>query len=289
MCARTACAASSSSSSATCATAWRRRSSRSWRPTTRILRLQARPVLAEHQLTVHALDSHPVRTELGLEEPDAGPRLPRGDGLRRGRGEGALGRKRSVAEMPRDRVKRTKVAVLGGGLGALAAAFELTAPELAGHYDVTVYQPGWRLGGKCASGRGGRAQANRGARAARLVRLLRQLVQHDQALLRRMGARRERLRSAPGRTRSSSATTSSCSRSGRGGGSRGTCTWSPTTRCRARATTCRHGTSCSACSSSCSTSGASCASSTGRPIPPTPEHHLPLIGGVLHAIGAGDR
>jgi uncharacterized protein with NAD-binding domain and iron-sulfur cluster len=47
------------------------------------------------------------------------------------------------------------VAVLGGGLGALAAAFELTAPELAGQYDVTVYQPGWRLGGKCASGRSG--------------------------------------------------------------------------------------------------------------------------------------
>jgi uncharacterized protein with NAD-binding domain and iron-sulfur cluster len=47
------------------------------------------------------------------------------------------------------------VAVLGGGLGGLAAAFELTAPELAGRYDVTVYQPGWRLGGKCASGRGG--------------------------------------------------------------------------------------------------------------------------------------
>jgi uncharacterized protein with NAD-binding domain and iron-sulfur cluster len=55
----------------------------------------------------------------------------------------------------RGRVKRTRVAVLGGGLGALAAAFELTAPELAGRYDVTVYQPGWRLGGKCASGRGG--------------------------------------------------------------------------------------------------------------------------------------
>jgi uncharacterized protein with NAD-binding domain and iron-sulfur cluster len=57
--------------------------------------------------------------------------------------------------MARDRVKRVKVAVLGGGLGALAAAFELTAPELAGRYDVTVYQPGWRLGGKCASGRSG--------------------------------------------------------------------------------------------------------------------------------------
>jgi uncharacterized protein with NAD-binding domain and iron-sulfur cluster len=48
-----------------------------------------------------------------------------------------------------------KVAVLGGGIGAMTAAFELTAPELEGRYEVTVYQPGWRLGGKCASGRSG--------------------------------------------------------------------------------------------------------------------------------------
>src|SRR5690348_12566757 len=50
---------------------------------------------------------------------------------------------------------KTKIAVLGGGVGAITAAFELTAPHLGGRYDVTVYQPGWRLGGKCASGRGG--------------------------------------------------------------------------------------------------------------------------------------
>jgi uncharacterized protein with NAD-binding domain and iron-sulfur cluster len=49
---------------------------------------------------------------------------------------------------------RTRVAVLGGGMGAMTAAFELTQPHLRGRYDVTVYQPGWRLGGKCASGRG---------------------------------------------------------------------------------------------------------------------------------------
>ncbi len=47
-----------------------------------------------------------------------------------------------------------KVAVLGGGIGAIAAAFELTTPELEGRYELTVYQPGWRVGGKCASGRG---------------------------------------------------------------------------------------------------------------------------------------
>jgi uncharacterized protein with NAD-binding domain and iron-sulfur cluster len=51
---------------------------------------------------------------------------------------------------------KTKVAVLGGGIGAITAAFELTEPHLRGRYEVTVYQPGWRLGGKCASGRRGK-------------------------------------------------------------------------------------------------------------------------------------
>lgn len=46
-----------------------------------------------------------------------------------------------------------KVAILGGGLGALAAALELTAPALGGRFDVTVYTQGHRLGGKCASSR----------------------------------------------------------------------------------------------------------------------------------------
>src|SRR5262245_61913295 len=47
-----------------------------------------------------------------------------------------------------------KVAVIGGGCAAIAAAFELSRPEHGGRYAVTVYQMGWRLGGKGASGRG---------------------------------------------------------------------------------------------------------------------------------------
>jgi len=47
-----------------------------------------------------------------------------------------------------------RVAVIGGGCAALTAAFELTRPELRRRYQVTVYQLGWRLGGKGASGRG---------------------------------------------------------------------------------------------------------------------------------------
>jgi uncharacterized protein with NAD-binding domain and iron-sulfur cluster len=46
-----------------------------------------------------------------------------------------------------------KVAVLGGGVAGLAAAFELSDPRHGGRFDVTLYQLGWRLGGKCASGR----------------------------------------------------------------------------------------------------------------------------------------
>lgn len=36
----------------------------------------------------------------------------------------------------------------------MAAAFDLTRPELGNRYAVTIYQLGWRLGGKGASGRG---------------------------------------------------------------------------------------------------------------------------------------
>lgn len=46
-----------------------------------------------------------------------------------------------------------KVAIVGGGCAALTTAFELTRKHHRGRYDVTVYQLGWRLGGKGASGR----------------------------------------------------------------------------------------------------------------------------------------
>ena len=50
--------------------------------------------------------------------------------------------------------QRKKIAILGGGVGAMTAAFALTGtPQARAKYDVTVYQMGWRLGGKGASGR----------------------------------------------------------------------------------------------------------------------------------------
>ena len=36
----------------------------------------------------------------------------------------------------------------------MAAAFELSHPRHAGRYEITIYQTGFRLGGKGASGRG---------------------------------------------------------------------------------------------------------------------------------------
>ena len=51
--------------------------------------------------------------------------------------------------------RKKKVAILGGGMGAIATAFALTDPQNPNRdqYDVTLYQMGWRLGGKGTSGR----------------------------------------------------------------------------------------------------------------------------------------
>lgn len=47
-----------------------------------------------------------------------------------------------------------KIAVLGGGISGLTTVAELTStPNWQELYDITVYQMGWRLGGKGASGR----------------------------------------------------------------------------------------------------------------------------------------
>lgn len=49
---------------------------------------------------------------------------------------------------------KTKIAILGGGLGSMTAAYYLTNdPGWDRRYEITVYQMGWRLGGKGASGR----------------------------------------------------------------------------------------------------------------------------------------
>lgn len=58
-----------------------------------------------------------------------------------------------TAERPGPRKKR--VVILGGGVGGMITALNLTDPRnpRRDEYDVTLYQMGWRLGGKGASGR----------------------------------------------------------------------------------------------------------------------------------------
>lgn len=52
--------------------------------------------------------------------------------------------------------QRRKIAILGGGVGSLTTAYYLTSkPGWQDEYEVTVYQMGWRLGGKGATGRQG--------------------------------------------------------------------------------------------------------------------------------------
>ena len=47
-----------------------------------------------------------------------------------------------------------KIVILGGGIGSMAAAWYLSdQPDWQDRYAITVYQQGWRLGGKGASGR----------------------------------------------------------------------------------------------------------------------------------------
>jgi uncharacterized protein with NAD-binding domain and iron-sulfur cluster len=49
---------------------------------------------------------------------------------------------------------RTKIAVIGGGVGAITTVYAMTRdPSWQERYEITVYQLGWRLGGKGASGR----------------------------------------------------------------------------------------------------------------------------------------
>lgn len=47
-----------------------------------------------------------------------------------------------------------RIAILGGGPSALVAAWRLTQEkDWAKKYEITIYQQGWRVGGKCATGR----------------------------------------------------------------------------------------------------------------------------------------
>ncbi len=51
--------------------------------------------------------------------------------------------------------EKKKIAILGSGMSSLTAAYELSSYQnWKDQYDITIYQMGWRLGGKTATGRG---------------------------------------------------------------------------------------------------------------------------------------
>ena len=54
---------------------------------------------------------------------------------------------------------KLEIAIIGGGPAAIATALALTeSPDDGRKIQITIYQPGWRLGGKCASGHDGRIE-----------------------------------------------------------------------------------------------------------------------------------
>ncbi len=51
-------------------------------------------------------------------------------------------------------MSKQRISIIGGGMAGLSTAYFLSAtPTMRARYDITLHQMGWRLGGKCASGR----------------------------------------------------------------------------------------------------------------------------------------
>ena len=96
------------------------------------------------RLTLTTCESHRIAKDLGL--PQEGP--IQAVAAYDSQADISMGRGKVLWRGPR----KEKIAILGGGIAALSTAFYLTQEERE-RYDITVYQMGWRLGGKLASGR----------------------------------------------------------------------------------------------------------------------------------------
>jgi len=55
--------------------------------------------------------------------------------------------------MAMEETKKTRVVIVGGGCAGMVAAWGILNSKRARDFEITIYQYGWRLGGKCASGR----------------------------------------------------------------------------------------------------------------------------------------
>lgn len=117
------------------------------------------PKLKSFALTFSNLASHPVAEELGLtgRAGDGNTTVVDAKGLWLDV-DFSLETGETVADIT---PKKKKIAVLGGGIGSLAAVYGITqTPGWQDKYEITLYQVGWRIGGKGASGRN-RAIADR--------------------------------------------------------------------------------------------------------------------------------
>ena len=101
----------------------------------------------DYQLTLHPFASFPLADTLGLQLGPQEAILP-------------FHLKFDFEVTPGEEIHDNsqiapeKIAILGGGVAAMTTAFYLTdQPGWQNQYDITVYQMGWRLGGKGASGR----------------------------------------------------------------------------------------------------------------------------------------
>ena len=101
----------------------------------------------EYECVLHRFDSFPLDQTLGLKLGAQPAILPY-------RLNFDFTAQPGAELIDNSRVAPQKIAILGGGVGAMTTAYYLSdQPGWQDRYDITVYQQGWRLGGKGASGR----------------------------------------------------------------------------------------------------------------------------------------
>lgn len=101
----------------------------------------------EYEATLHAFDSFPLDQTLGLPLGASPAILPFNLNFDFTVTPGEV-------LVDNSELQPEKIAILGGGVGSMTTACYLTSqPGWQNKYDITIYQMGWRLGGKGASGR----------------------------------------------------------------------------------------------------------------------------------------
>lgn len=99
------------------------------------------------ELNLHAFDSFPLDRSLGWRLGAQPALMPFAMSF-----DFVVGAGRELVD--NSVVRKQKIAILGGGVGAMTAAFWITnQPDWSNRYEIDLYQMGWRLGGKGASGR----------------------------------------------------------------------------------------------------------------------------------------